>query len=744
MGALGLVRVFNNTELAAMEQRQRVDAQQNQPFYIGLAGHIQRFWQSAYTAKRSIEVQLLKNLRQRQGVYEAADLAAIREQGGSEIFMMLTAAKCNGAEAWLREILCTETDKPWGLEPTPMPDLPPYVQQAIVEAIALEALAAGWELDDGRLDERLLTVKNLAYQRLRSLSEKIAERMENTIADQFAEGGWHLAVSDFIYNYVTFPAAFIKGPIFRNVPTRQWVPGPQGTWVSRVQRAVRPEWEAPSPFDMYPAAGMRNIQRGNLIQRYRYTREDLQTLIDAPGYSNDAIYQVLDDYGMKGFNSHQMIDLERAALEGRPNEQYDPEGMIEALNFWGSAPGYLIREWAFSNKVPLDQEIDPHKEYQIEAWQIGSYTIKAQLNPDPLGEKPYGKACFEEVPGAFWGQGLPEKIADCQRMCNAAARAISNNAGIASGPQVDISVDRIADGESITKPYPWKLWQTVSDPTGTNTPAVRFFQPQMNVQELIGIYTHFERVADNSSGFPNYTYGDAKVGGAGRTASGLNQLMGNVEKGVRFKVYNIDIRVISFHVARMFDYNMEYHPDQSIKGDVRVVAKGSAAMLMKDVISMRQKEMLQATLNPFDAQILGARGRAEMLRPALKAAEFPVDKILPNELELQLAMASMPPPSQLLGKTGPNAAASPSGQQAPGEGQPNGQAPDGGGSPQGAANIDNGGQPVQGGDMRQASQGYADGGYVSAGHSSDQPTRPKRRFQFHRMADGGLVAEEIE
>jgi hypothetical protein len=739
MGVLA-VPFRSNSTLQRLEETQRgsQQADKEQEPLTALSGHIARFWQAAQTAKFPIERQMLRALRQRQGIYEPDDLAMIKESGGSEIFMMLTSAKCRAAESWLREILLPDTDRPWGLEPTPMPDLPPPVQAAIVGAVTQEALAAGWDVSDARIDDRLLKIKTLAFRRMKELSRKIAERHELKIADQFAEGGWEQALSDAIYDLVTFPAAIIKGPFLRNRLERSWVPGPNGVWVTRVTRQLHLEYERRSPFDIFPAPAMRDIQRGNLIDRYRFTREDIQSLRGVPGYSDTALDQVLTDYGMHGYSSWKVHDLERARLELRPSEFYDPEGMIEALNFWGSVPGRLLMEWQYNYKLDLGIKLDPYREYQIEAWKIGRYVIKAIPNPDPLGQKIYDKASFEEIPGAFWGLSVPDVGLDCQRMCNAAARSIANNAAVASGPLSEINVDRLAQGETVTKPYPWKVYQTTTDMTGNNQPAIRFFQPQMNVQELLAIYQHFDGVFDNVTGFPKYSYGDSRVGGAGRTSSGLAQLLGNVGKGVRRVIAACDRGLIRPKVRRTYEFNMEFDPDPTIKFDLRAVAKGSAAVLIKEQTAMRQKELLQMMLNPMDAQIIGAKGRAEMLRPALKNADFDADEILPDSLEMQLLAATMPPPHEMLGKQGPNAPAS------PGMGGT-------GGTPEGAVNLDNAGNPVNGVPQRQAQLGYKDGGVVgrppydgsrSAGHGSDAPAL--KRYRMLRDVDtGDAIIEEL-
>lgn len=705
MGAL-TVPFVSNAQLDREKQASQSATVTQLPIQLaGLSGHIERFWQSAYSAKTHIHLTMLRNLRQRMGIYEPTTLQEIRDQGGSEIYMMLTQGKCRGAESWLREIVCNEIDPPWGLDPTPMPDLPPGVTQAIIGSIAQQAIAAGWEIDDTRIDDRLIVVKDAAMRKIKAMARKLADRHELVIAEQFAKGGWEQALSDFIYELVTFPAAFIKGPMRRMAKSREWVQDGTGAWVADVKRGIRPEWERRSPFDIFPAPAMVNLQRGNLIDRYRFTRESLEELDGVEGYSSDCIHAALEQYGDKGYRSTLMGDTERAILELRPNEQMDHEGTMETHNFWGTVSGSMLLEWGYTNNVDpeemANQRIEPFKQYQIEAWKIGHYVIKAQINPDPLGMKPYSKCSFEEIPGAFWGQGLPEIIRDCQGMCNGAARALANNAGIASGPQVDINVERLADGEPVTKPYPWKVYQTTNDPGGQNVPAVRFWQANMNVQELLAIYGHFERVADNVSGFPAYSYGDGKVGGAGRTSSGLAQMLGNVGRGVKRVVSAIDRTTVKFHVTGAFNYNMQYSKDPMIKGQLVAVPKGAAAVLIKEQVAQRQQAMLQATLNPIDAQIIGTEGRREMLRPALKNAEFDVDSILPTDDELALRTAGMPQPHELLASNqGPNSPATPGG------------APGMGGTPAAPAATDVAGNPSQGMQQRQINQGHADGGMV--------------------------------
>jgi hypothetical protein len=284
----------------------------------------------------------------------------------------------------------------------------------------------------------------------------------------------------------------------------------------------------------------------------------------------------------------------------------------------------------------------------------------------------------------------------------------------------------------------------VSDPSGSNREAVNFFQPQMNINELLLVYNHFERVYDNISGFPNYTTGDSRATGAARTSSGLAQLMGNVGKGVRRVVAAIDRHILKPVIMRTADYNMEFNPDPTIKGDLTYVAKGSAALLIKDSAQMRRRELLQATLNPIDAQIIGVKGRAAMLRETIKAADMPADEIVPDDQDLELAMAAMPAPYQMLGKTGPNAPGTTPGP--PGQGGPDGMSPEGG-TPEASATVDAAGNPAQGTEMREATIGFADGGVVRGKVVDGEvlPALPPGRYIFTRgVLDDGTPTLELD
>ena len=636
MAGLTMLRVVSNGELDRQEQ-ERVDreleARQQEPVLLGLASHLRECWDAAVIAKRPIEDIMLRAMRQRNGEYEADKLRAIRAQGGSEVYMMLTEVKCRAAESWLRDILMDSGTPPWDLHATPIPDLSEGHNEEIQSAFAEQIIAMIEATGQAPNQTEVLELKEMAAQQLRfkmlQAAQNRVDKMKIKIEDQFAQGGWAEAFNEFITDLVTFPCAFVKGPVVRRQRHLEWSKTPEGATTVTSGERLAPEFERVDPFKIYPEPGITRINDGYLFEHHKLSRSELSDLIGVPNYDDDAIRKVLD-LGPNQSWIQEHIEQEREEEERKFYTEMRPTDMFDVLEFWGKVSGAMLREWGMT-----EEEIpDKAREYDANVWLAGNYVIKAVLNYDPLGEKPYTKTSFIKSPGAFWGRGIPEIIEDLQGVCNAAARALVNNMGIASGPQVEVNLERIPPNEDITQMYPWKIWQVTNDPLGSSAPAVRFNQPNDNANTLMAVYERFSRLADDHSGIPAYIYGDTDVKGAGRTASGLSMLMGSAGKGIRQVVMHIDNDVIKPIVHRQFVYNMRYDEDESIKGDAEVIARGAVNLAVKETTNIRRVEFLNATGNEIDMQIMGPEGRAAILREIAKGLQMPVDEIIPSREKL--------------------------------------------------------------------------------------------------------------
>lgn len=613
------------------------------PVISGLAGHIKRHWTLAKEAKQQIERDMLTAVRSKRGEYDPDKLASIREQGSSEIYMMVFATKARQLKALLTDVMIgTGAERPWTIQPSPKPEIPPGEQTQIMQAVyeqTLQAEMMGMPMSVADVRQRMVDMKAEVENRVMEHARLEAERAEMAIEDLLVEGGFLQALDEFLDDLSTFKTAFIKGPVVRMEPQLKWTQGPDGAYIAQTQMDKKVVWERVDPFNMYPVPWARSVHDAPLIERHKLSRTALNGMIGVDGYSEDAIRAVLDQHGKGGLHEWLQIDTERATAEGRDSaSDVNRSDLIDALQYWGSVSGAMLREWGLSEQdVP-----DEAREYEVEAWLIGSWVIKAIVNPDPLMRRPYYADGFSRIPGAFWHNSLFDVVKDCQDMCNAAARALANNLGIASGPQVYMLVDRMAQGEKVTSMYPWKLWQMTSDPMGTNADPIKFFQPSSHAAELMGVFEKFSILADEYAGIPRYMAGiGGGEGGAGRTASGMSMMVGNASKQIKSTTASIDIHVLGPLVERAFQFCLMHKPELALQGDLQVKARGALSLVTKESAQVRTNEFLAATANPIDMQIIGLEGRAELLRHAARRLDISGDKVIPSasKVKMNAAMA---------------------------------------------------------------------------------------------------------
>lgn len=601
-----------------------VDDQESNPgFETRLGSYVRKCWDEAKVAKAIITERLLKCERQRRGEYDPERLQEIDRVGGSDIFMMLTDVKCRAAESWIRDVMLNQQERVFDLKVSSYPDIPPEMRRGIVDQVRVEAeefMAQSAEpVHPEAFRARMEEVHEATINRMREEAEDAARRMSSKIDDQLRKGKFPDELKKFITDFVTFPTAIIKGPIIKRGKEMAW--GPNFTPV--VLTNYKEQFQRVSPYDIFPAPASTGVNDAYLIQRHFLNMRSLEAMRGTPGVNDEELTTVISRFGMSGYRNWIQGDSERRVLAGKPFRYPISSGEVETVEFWGSVPGTMLLEWG------IEDDIDPDAIYEIDAWWTDGCLWKCVLNPDPLGERPYQIASWEDIPDSFWGFALGEIMRDTQVMCNAAARSIANNMGVASGPQVEVTVDRLPDGEDITDIYPWKIWQTTSDKTGGGQPAIRFFQPSLNAGELMQVFMQFAKQADEVTGIPNYVYGSSAVSGAGRTASGLSMLMDNASKGIKQAIANIDT-IVSGIVQKLYIHNMMFDPDPYIKGDFNVIAKGAIGLLHKETLQMRRNEFLVATANPIDSQITGLQGRAYLLREAARGLQMDTDKLVPN------------------------------------------------------------------------------------------------------------------
>lgn len=633
-GDNGILRVISSDGLTALEdaEQSKRDAEEDQlaPVLQGIAHHVMECWTSARDNKSAVTNRLLEAQNARIGKYDAGKLSQIKAVGGSEEYARVTANKCRIAEAWLRDVYLGQSEKPWTIKATPSPDMPPTERDKIRQTVSAEIAEAQavfqQEIPDGMVQGRMNELEDAVSERMRDEARSSIERMERKMHDQMLEGGWSREWGRFLNDLVTYPAAHFKGPILRSRTSVAWTRQGEG-WEPVAEEEVGLEWERVDPFRIYPSSNSTDPQEGYIIEHVTFSREDLHALIGVEGFDEGAIRGAIGEYnsgGLTDWLGFAGVDMQEQQHDSQDRDK-GPLIDIDGLEYHGPVSGRDLIDWGLDASEVKDIDAD----YEACVWLIGRWVIKAQLNYDPTRTRPYFKASWEELPGAYWGLGLVDTLKDVQGIVNAAVRSLVNNMAIASGPQVQVNVDRLPPGEDITTLTPWKIWQTQDSTFGSTGNAIEFFQPDANVNEILTVVEKFYEFADDWSLIPRYMSGTSPAGGAGRTASGLSMLLNAANKGLKGIVSNIDTEVLSPCLQKLYTYNMLFGEDDTIKGDAEVVARGAMSLMQLETLQLRRNEFLSATNNDADMAIIGTEGRAEVLREVAKGLEMDINRIVP-------------------------------------------------------------------------------------------------------------------
>lgn len=579
-----------------------------------LSAHVQRAYLDArqHKTNQGITDRLIRNLRAKKCKYQPDEETLLGPY--NDVYIGLCSLKARAASSWLIDIISSNIEKPWTLDPTPEPELPERLMDQAINML-LQELPQFNTFD--ALKDRATQIKSALQDFTAKEATDATKRMETRINDQMTEADWLDIYALFIEDLTVFPTAFLRGPVEVNTLDPEW----KGDKFVVNKKAV-PRMRVISPFDAYPSPNATSIeQSAYFIEAREWSHAEVHNLIGVGSFVESTIRQVLKEYE-HGYVPTKMEDNVRADLEDKDKLLRTKKG-LEVVIYNGKILGkHLVKYGAIID--------DPQKHYEAEVWCIGSYTIRAVLNPNPVGARPVYCTSYTKVNGSIWGQSVVDLVYDTQRVCNASVRSLVRNMGYSSGPIGEVVSDRIAETDDELSVSPYKIFRVGPDLTGTGAPAFRFHNVTSIAKDLMDVYAQFTKIADDLSGVPAYVLGNPQVAGAGRTLGGLSMLMGNAAKGIKNVQLNIDRDVISRVVSSYYYYNMSTSKDDGIKADAKVVARGATGLLQRELQQTRTVEVLQL-LTPYVQQGLIDKTSIDyLLRAILQNTGLPVDKIIPD------------------------------------------------------------------------------------------------------------------
>jgi hypothetical protein len=640
-------KIFPDTEVKKSTVNE--DAQE-----ASAASFILRKFEAAQSNRRVIETRWIRAFDQFRGNYSAEELsslAIIRQMNprASEAFIKVTKTKTLAAYGSLVEVIAANGKLPIGVESTPEPEgIAKEVFKAPDDSSFDDLANAYGYKGDGREIEPGATFRDLfsglgkKYEALFKGGKPIegkspdasiptvnparesAERMDSVIQDQLLEIDALSKLQGCLWEVTVFGTGVIKGPFtFKElVPRWSYDKELDDKPIFDPLVKLRPIIENPSIWDVFPDPYATTQEELDfVIERHMMTKDQLLRLKSQTGFDKSSIDKAAQSPGVGITSDAGYVHTLRDGVPSSDDTRY------EVLEFWGNINVSDAKLWGIKE---IPSSLEDHDQISVRMWQTGGHCIYRAINPFIPDTIPYYFPVYEEQRYSLWGIGVPENMEDAQRMINVHTRAAQDNLRLAGSLMLEVNESQLAPGQD-GNIYDGKVWRKQGGAPGQSIYPISFKSTANDHLQFIQAANQW---ADTSTGIPSILHGQG-TGGAGRTAFGLNALMNNGLLSIRTAIKNLDRKLFKPLGQAMFHWNMQFNVDvPEIRGDLRIVAKGTGLLAMKEVQSQRLLSLLQIGANPLIAPYLNVSNVLHEL--ALSLDLNPLD-IINDPAQAQLA-----------------------------------------------------------------------------------------------------------
>ncbi len=532
----------------------------------------------------------------------------------STVYIGLTRQKTNAAEARLADILLPTDDRNWGIQPSPLPvmfGMDKSEQQAVDPR-------TGQPMMDR--NGQPLREKDLV-RAVREMADERAKAMQTEIDDQLVECDYNSEVRKMIHDAALIGTGVLKGPIVTSRTRKAWQPqidaNGEQVQVIEIVEEITPASFRVDPRNVWPDPGCgEDVHNGKgIYERDMMTAKQVRELAKQPGYMKEQLRKVLEE-GPK--QSATMVEI----TDEQKREQY--RNLYEVWTYWGEV-NHEDLEAAGANVG----EKDELRTVSGCVVFINNIVVKAFLNPLETGDIPYDFYPWEKISGSVWGFGIPYLMRAQQKVLNAAWRQMMDNAGVSSGPQIVVKPGVIQPADKQWQLSSRKIWYATDDIDDVRK-AFTAFEFNSHQEELARIIEMASKIADEETGMPMMLQGEK--GTAPDTVGGMQMLMNNSNVVLRRLVKQFDDYVTKPHIRRYYDFNMMYSDREDIKGDFNIDARGTSALLIRDIQNQAFLNLLAAGGNPVYGPLLNQK---KLFEKALQAQHIDPAEIMKTDEQIQ-------------------------------------------------------------------------------------------------------------
>lgn len=562
--------------------------------------------------RRETEMQWLRNLRQFRGIYDP-EIERRIPPDQSKAYPKITRTKVVGTVARLMEMLFPQTEKNWGMSESPLPDLSEGDLQHVLDSLTAEMQAAGEDTTNIPDDEIEKAIKSFA--------EEKAKRMSLEMEDQLDEIEYITLARRVIFSAVLYSAGVLKGPMVMSKKCRTWTKDSMGKLKATLIEKFTPFYEFCSVWDFYPDLSAKTFeQMDGSFFRHIFSRNQFAELAKRPDFMTDSINEYLRNTTAGNYKElHWETELrtrgDRKNLTDLTGRKY------ESWEWWGFISGHELRACGVTVS-----DADLALEHEANIWGIDNRIIKAKLNPYDAKIRPHHIFVYEEDDINLLGIGVPQVMRDSALAIGEATRMLLDNASVVCGPILELNQDLLVPGQSLDI-HARKIFLREGTGADAAQQAVRQITVNGHIPELRSIIELFMGFADTETALPPSALGDVTKGGseALRTQGNLSMLMGAAALPIRDTVRNFDHFTTSF-ISSLYNWNMQFNDDESIKGDFAVIARGSTSLIAKEVRGVHL-DQFATTMSPDEKIYISTK---KMLIERMKVRDLPMD-ILEDE-----------------------------------------------------------------------------------------------------------------
>jgi hypothetical protein len=493
---------------------------------------------------------------------------AVNNEVRSRVFLNITRPYVDAAAAKVSDMLLPTDDQNWDIQETPIPDmvkaskdmsplLDPNTRQPLLKTVPME---------DGSQQQQPMTVADQAKEIINKAKDS-AKAAATRIDDWLQECNYNSETRKAIEYCARLGTGVMKGPY--PVARGRRAISREGGMVKVIEQVVvGPESRSISPWNLYPDPNCGNdIHRGSFIfEKDKITVRQLHDLLEDDSYIPETIMQALREGPQKKLVEENKTEKGTVDLDDK--DQYE---------IW-YYHGFIGHEEMEAAGCECD-ELDKIPAILV---MVNDLVIKAAINPLESGEFPYDVMVWQARDDYWAGVGVARQMRPAQRILNASIRNMMDNAGLTSGPQILFKEGAVEPYDGIYRIVPRKLWKVLEDFEGTVQDALAAVNIPTMQQELMGIIQFALKIAEDITGLPMLLQG--QQGKAPETVGGMQMLNNNASTVMRRIARTYDDCVTEPHIRRYYAWLL-LDPDvpDVEKGDFKIVARGSSALVERDL-----------------------------------------------------------------------------------------------------------------------------------------------------------------